>query len=237
MSLELALVCVGIAVVGAAVQGAIGLGFGLMSAPFLALIDTDFIPGAVLVAVLPLSTSVAVRSFGDVDRRSATLAVVGRIPGVILGAAVAAAVSSRILSIGLGAAVLIAVAMSVWLPAVPATARLTVGAGAVSGFMGTTTGVGGPPMALLYQRVAPNVVRATLSAYFAVGTVLSIVALAIAGDLTARQWRLGLLLVPGVVIGLTISPWLRQHVDGPRFRPILLAVCVGSAVLLLAEQL
>ena len=103
--------------------------------------------------------------------------------------------------------------------------------------MGTTTGVGGPPMALLYQRWAPHVVRATLSAYFAVGTVLSIVALTVAGDLTARQWRLGLLLVPGVVVGLAASPWVRRHVDGPRFRPILLAICAASAVLLLLEQL
>jgi hypothetical protein len=237
VSVELALICVAIAAVGAAVQGAIGLGFGLLSAPFLALIDTDFIPGAVLVAVLPLSTSVAVHSYADVDRRSAALAILGRIPGVAAGAAVAAAVSSRALSIGLGTAVLIAVAMSVWLPAVPTTTGLTVGAGAVSGFMGTTTGVGGPPMALLYQRVSPRVVRATLSAYFAIGTVLSIVALTVAGDLTSRQWRLGLLLVPGVVVGLVASPWVRRHVDGPRFRPILLAICAASAVLLLIEQL
>ena len=171
MAVELALTCVAIAVVGAAVQGAIGLGFGLFSAPFLALIDTDFIPGAVLVAVLPLSTSVAVRAYQDVDRRSAALALTGRVPGVVAGAVVAAAVSSRLLSIGLGTAVLIAVATSIWLPSVPTTPGLTVGAGAVSGFMGTATGVGGPPMALLYQRVSPRVVRATLSAYFSVGTV------------------------------------------------------------------
>ena len=141
------------------------------------------------------------------------------------------------LSIGLGTAVLIAVGTSIWLPSVPTTPGLTVGAGAVSGFMGTATGVGGPPMALLYQRVSPRVVRATLSAYFSVGTVLSIIALTLAGDLTARQWRLGALLLPGVVIGLAVSPWLRRHVDGPRFRPILLAICAASAVLLLAEQL
>jgi uncharacterized protein len=237
VSVELAAICVAIAVVGAAVQGSIGLGFGLLSAPFLAIIDTDFIPGAVLVAVLPLSTSVAIRSYADVDRRSAALAIAGRVPGVAAGAAVAAAVSSRVLSIGLGTAVLIAVALSIWLPAVSTTPSLTVGAGAVSGFMGTTTGVGGPPMALLYQRGAPHVVRATLSAYFAVGTVLSVIALTVAGDLTARQWRLGLLLVPGVVVGLAASPWLRRYVDGPRFRPILLAICSASAVLLLLEQL
>jgi uncharacterized membrane protein YfcA len=230
-------VCLAIAVVAAAVQGSIGLGFGLLASPFLANIDTDFIPGGVLVAVLPLSTWVALRNHRDVDRRSAALAIGGRIPGAFVGAAVAAAVSSRILAVGLAVVVLVAVAMSIWLPSVSPTSGLTVGAGAVSGFMGTTTGVGGPPMALLHQRGAARVVRATLSAYFAVGTVLSIVALLAVGDLTARQWRLGLLLMPGVITGLAVSPWLRRHVDGPRFRPILLAVCAASAILLLIEQI
>jgi uncharacterized membrane protein YfcA len=237
VSVEIAVVCVAIAVVGAAVQGAIGLGFGLLASPLLANIDTEFIPGGVLVAVLPLSTWVAIRNYRDVDRRSAALAIGGRIPGVIAGAAVAAAVSSRVLAIGLGVVVLIAVAMSIWLPSVRPTPGLTVGAGAVSGFMGTTTGVGGPPMALLHQRGVAHVVRATLSAYFAVGTVLSIAALMAAGDLTARQWRLGLLLLPGVVAGGAVSPWLHRHVNGPRFRPILLAISAASATLLLAEQL
>jgi uncharacterized membrane protein YfcA len=237
VSVELAVVCVGIAVVGAAVQGAIGLGFGLLASPFLATIDTDFIPGGVLVAILPLSAWVAARSYHDVDRRSASLAIAGRIPGVAAGAAVAAAVSSRTLAIGLAVVVLLAVAMSLWLPAVRPTSGLTVGAGTVSGFMGTTTGVGGPPMALLYQRGAPHIVRATLSAYFTIGTVLSLAALAIVGSLTTRQVQLGLLLIPGVIAGLVASPWLRRHVNGPRFRPILLAFCAASALLLLAEQL
>jgi uncharacterized protein len=237
VSVQLALVCVAIAAVGAAVQGAVGLGFGLLASPLLATIDTDFIPGGVLVAVLPLSTWVALHSVRDVDRRSASLAIAGRVPGVAAGAAVAAAVSGRALAIGLAVAVLVAVAMSLWLPAVRPTSGLTVGAGAVSGFMGTTTGVGGPPMALLYQRGAAHVVRATLSAYFAIGTVLSLVALAVAGDLTARQWRLGLLLIPGVIAGLVASLWLRRHVDGPRFRPILLTISAASAVFLLIEQL
>jgi uncharacterized membrane protein YfcA len=237
VSVGLAVVCVAIAVVGAAVQGSIGLGFGLLASPFLANIDTDFIPGGVLVAVLPLSTWMAVRNHHDVDRRSAALAIGGRVPGAVLGAAVAAAVSSSALAVALAVFVLVAVAMSVWLPSVHPTTGLTVGAGAVSGFMGTATGVGGPPMALLHQRGAAHVVRATLSAYFAVGTVMSIVALLAFGDLTARQWRLGLMLIPGVIAGLAVSPWLRRHVDGPRFRPILLAVCAASAVVLLLEQL
>ncbi|MGH9139253.1 MAG: sulfite exporter TauE/SafE family protein [Acidimicrobiales bacterium] len=237
MSYEIAALCVTIAVVGAAVQGAIGLGFGLLASPLLALIDTEFIPGAILVAILPLSATVAIASVADVDRRGAGLALAGRVPGVIAGAAVAAVVSGRALAIALAAVVLIGVALSIWLPAVRTTARLTVGAGVVSGFMGTATGVGGPPVALLWQRTDAAAVRATLSAYFAPGVVLSMIALTVAGDFTARQWRLGMLLLPGVLVGLVASRWLRRHVDGPRFRPILLGVSAASAVALLVEQL
>ncbi len=237
MSLGVALLCVGIAVVGSAVQGSIGLGFGLLSTPILAMIDADFVPGAVLVAIMPLTLSVSVGSFSKIDHRGAGLAVLGRVPGVIAGAIVAVSVSDRSIAIILAVVVLVAVVLSVWLPSVAVTPRRTVGAGAISGLMGTTTGVGGPPMALLYQRSDPEVVRATLSAYFAAGTVLSIISLTIAGDLGARQWRLGVLLIPGVVLGLMASRWLRRHINGERFRPFLLAACTASATVLLVKQL
>lgn len=237
MSIGIALLCVAISFVAASVQGAIGLGYGLLATPFLAMIDTAFIPGAVLIAVLPLSISVAVGSLADIDPHGVGWAVAGRIPGVILGAAVVAVVSGRALATVLGVTVLGAVALSIWGPVVAVTAGRTIGAGVVSGFMGTATGVGGPPMALLFQRMAPAKVRATLSAFFAAGTILSIIALSVSGSLAGRQLRLGLLLLPGVVAGLWASPWIRRHVDGPRFRPILLAVCAASAVALLVRQL
>ena len=237
MSVGIALLCVGIAVIGSAVQASVGLGFGLLSTPILAMIDTDFVPGAVLVAIMPLTISVSISSFAKIDHRGAGLAVLGRVPGVIAGSIVAVSVSERSIAIILGLAVLTAVVLSVWLPSVAVTPGRTMAAGAISGLMGTTTGVGGPPMALLYQRSDPVVVRATLSAYFAAGTALSIIALTIAGDLGARQWRLGLLLIPGVVIGVVASHWLRRHINGARFRPFLLAACTASAIALLIEQL
>lgn len=237
MSPAVALLCIGIAVIGSAVQGSIGLGFGLLATPILAMIDTDFIPGAVLVAIMPLTIFVSIGSFADIDHRAAGLATAGRIPGVILGAIVAAVVSGRVLAIGLAIAVLIAVALSLWVPAVRVTDARTLGAGAISGFMGTATGVGGPPMALLFQRSDPKLLRATLSAYFAAGTMMSIIALTFSGEIGARQWRLGMLLVPGVVIGLVASRRLRRHLHGPKFRPILLGVCAASAITLLVKQL
>ncbi len=237
MSPAVALVCVAIAFVGAAVQASVGIGFGLLASPILAMIDTAFVPGAILVAIIPLTLSVSIGSFSQIDHRGAGLAVLGRVPGVVAGAIVAASVSDRSIAIGLGCVVLIAVAMSVWLPSVPVTPVRTVAAGSVSGFMGTTTGVGGPPMALLYQRTDPAVVRATLSAYFFAGTLMSIVALTIAGDIGVRQLRLALLLVPGVLLGVVASRWVKQHLMGPWFRPSLLVLCAASATALIATQI
>jgi uncharacterized protein len=233
----MALFCVGLAFVGAAVQASVGLGFGLLAAPILAIVDTDFVPGAVLVAIIPLTLSVSIGSFADIDHRGAGLAVLGRVPGVVLGTVVVATASDRSIAIGLAIAVLIAVAMSVWLPSVAVTPRRTVAAGTLSGFMGTTTGVGGPPMALLFQRLDPATVRATLSAYFFAGTLMSIFALTVAGELGVRQWRLALLLLPGVIVGVVASRRLRPYLSGRWFRPSLLALCAASATVLLVEQL
>ena len=237
MSIGVALFCVGLAFVGAAVQASVGLGFGLLATPLLAMVDTDFVPGAVLVAIIPLTLSVSIGSFADIDHRGAGLAVLGRVPGVVLGTVVVATVSDRSIAIGLAVAVLIAVVMSVWLPSVAVTPRRTIAAGTVSGFMGTTTGVGGPPMALLFQRTDARTVRATLSAYFFAGTLLSIMSLTIAGELGARQWRLALLLLPGVVAGVIASRWLRPYLLGQWFRPSLLALCAASATVLLIQEL
>jgi uncharacterized membrane protein YfcA len=230
------MLCVAIAFVGAAVQASVGLGFGLLATPILAMIDTDFVPGSVLVAILPLTLSVSIGSFGDIDHRAAGLAVLGRVPGVVIGTVIVTSVSDRAIAVGLSIAVLVAVAMSVWLPSVTVTPGRTIVAGTVSGFMGTTTGVGGPPMVLLWQRVEPATVRATLSAYFFAGTVLSILSLTISGDIGARQWRLALLLAPGVMAGILASRRIRHHLTGDWFRPFLLTLCAASALLLLAQQ-
>jgi uncharacterized membrane protein YfcA len=237
VSVGVALFCVGLAFVGAAVQASVGLGFGLLATPLLAMVDTDFVPGAVLVAIIPLTLSVSIGSFADIDHRGAGLAVLGRVPGVVLGTVVVATVSDRSIAIGLAVAVLLAVAMSVWLPTVAVTPGRTIAAGTVSGFMGTTTGVGGPPMALLFQRMDPRTVRATLSAYFFAGTLLSILSLTIAGELGTRQWRLALLLLPGVVAGVLASRRLRPYLTGHWFRPTLLALCAASATVLLIQEL
>lgn len=236
LSVGVALACVAVAFVGAAVQGTLGIGMGMVTAPFLALADRDFIPGAIVLAVIPLTVGIVARERSHVDRRGAWLALVGRVPGVIIGSVAVALTGPRFLAVLVGTSVLGAVTASVTALRFRPSPRALVAAGMASGFTGTTTGVGGPPMAFVYQHADPRVTRSTLSAFFTVGSVMSAVALTSAGLLGTRQWHLAALLLPGVVAGLAVAQVFANRLRGERVRPWILALCAASAVALLVEE-
>jgi hypothetical protein len=50
-------------------QGSVGYGIGPLSTPLLAIVNPDFVPGPILLAVLFLSTLIAVRDYQAVDRQ------------------------------------------------------------------------------------------------------------------------------------------------------------------------
>src|SRR3546814_11444064 len=108
------------------------------------------------------------------------------------------------------------------MPVLPVRPSTQLVAGVVSGVTGTAAGIGGPPLALLYQHRPGSTIRSTLAAAFLVGTALSLATLAVAGEVGASQVLLGLGLPPLVVVGsLTgrrFHDWLPQ---GP-LRPTLL---------------
>ena len=160
----------------ACVQGAAGFGMALLAAPLLTLVDRSFAPAPLVLAVLPLSLLVAQRDWAHLDRGGLVWAIGGRLPGVVLGAVAAAALSEHTLALVLGVAVLVAVGLSMVTARLRPTPGTLVSAGFASGFMGTTTSVGGPPMALVYQRSDGPAFRSTLAIYFAAGAVMSLTA-------------------------------------------------------------
>ena len=110
-----------------------------------------------------------------------------RVLGTAVGVAAVATFSTR--SLGLVVAVMVLAAVLVtWLAVRPPMTRGTlVAAGLVSGFAGTATSIGGPPMAILYQDRPPRQIRTTLAVYFMVGAALSLAGLGLAGQLEAHR--------------------------------------------------
>jgi uncharacterized membrane protein YfcA len=215
---------------GALVQGTVGFGSALVAVPFVALVAPDALPGTVIAWGLPMNIAVALRERHGVDRAGVGWATVGRLPGAALGAWVVTAVTAETLSIIAGGVVLLAVASSLLPVAVAPTPTTTTAAGFVSGAMETATSMGGPPLALLYQRAGGAVVRSTLAVNFTLGTLTSLTMLLIAGAVRGSQLLLALALQPGLALGLAASRPVARRLDGGQLRSAVLAVAAVAAL-------
>ncbi len=232
-----ALACVLIVYVGAVMQASTGVGVGILSSPVLLFVDPDFIPAAVVVAVIPLSFSVAIADRKHIDKPGVTAALIGRVPGLVLGAVVVAAISDTVLAILVSTTVLLGVLVSLTTKRFTPTTTALVLAGFGSGFTGTAVGVGGPPIAMTYQHSDAVTMRATISLFFSVGSVLTAVALVFAGELGTRQLQLAALILPSIVLGLFTARRYKRHLVGSAVRPIVLGISAFSAVALLVRTL
>ncbi|GLW64122.1 permease [Actinomadura rubrobrunea] len=215
---------------GAIVQSSVGLGVGLVATPVITLLFPSLMPGAVLVAaaVLPLAT--LAREMRHADLRGLRWAFGGRLVGTLLGAWVVAVVPADAFGALIGAVVLAALAAGAWTGTVPRTPATLTTAGLVAGATGTASGISGPPIALLYQRESGPRVRATLAVFFTVGAVLSLAALAAAGQLPREQVLAGLALIPFVLAGFVAAGPLRRYLDAGRTR-IAVSLVVGASAL------
>lgn len=233
---EVALATV-IVAIGACIQGTVGFGLGLVAAPLLAMLDPDFVPGPLLFVGVPLTVLVAVKERASLDFHGIRWAIAGRVPGTIAGSVAVALLPEGPLVVLLGLVVLVAVVLSIGGWHVAPTTGTLVTAGVASGFMGTATSIGGPPVAMVYQRHTGAQLRATLAAYFLFGAAFSLAALAAAGEFGGRELTMGLTLLPGVVGGFSLSWLVARALDRGYTRAAVLGFSAVSAVVLIAQEL
>ncbi len=217
------------------IQGSVGFGANLIAAPLLALIDTAFVPGPIFIASTSLIISSALRERHFVDWHFVRWGTAGRLPGVILGSIVLGSVSDSSLRLMVAITIIVAVLLSSGVLRIPESRSSFAVAGAISGFGSTTASIGGPPAALSLQHRQGPAVRSTLSAFFVVGSTLTLPAIAAAGRLGTSEILTGIALMPGSFLGFAISGPLRKHVDAGRVRPLVLALSILSAVALIAK--
>ena len=222
---------------GAAIQGAIGFGMNLVAVPMLALVMPEALPVAAILLGMPISVTMLRYEHGALDRPGFGWILVGRVPGIVVGTWVVATISTADLQVAVGGLVLLFVLASAVVPPLPVRPATQVAAGTVSGVTGTATGIGGPPLALLYQHHTGPVIRATLAAAFFAGTLLSFGALAIGGQVEGDQILVGLLLTPAVAIGGVAGRRLHDVLDRGWMRPAVLAFATVSAAVVLVDGL
>lgn len=221
---------------GACIQGSLGFGLGLLAAPVLILVDPRLIPGPLLCMGLPLTILIAARDRIAMDVRGVKWAVLGRVPGSVLGSVALVILAQRGISAIFVAAILFAVTLSVLGLSVAPTSRNLFSAGVLSGFMATSAGIGGPPIALVYQRSSGPEIRASLAGIQVFGSAISLAALVVVGEFDLTDLGLAGLLVPGLLAGFGLSFWVAPHMDRRYIRPAVLVFAAASAVSILIRD-
>ena len=224
-------------VVGAAVQGLVGLGLGLVAAPVTMLLAPSLMPDLMLWLAMLLPVATLAREHQEIDWRGLGWALSARAPGTAVGVGLVAVFSTRSLGIAVGLMVLVSVALTAHAVVVPVNRGTLLAAGFASGITGTATSIGGPPLAILLQHRSPRQIRTTLAVYFLLGAAFSLVGLLLAGRLEPETLLLALILSPCLVVGLTLGRLLHSVLPRDQVRYAVLGVCAASAVVLLARSL
>jgi uncharacterized membrane protein YfcA len=223
--------------VGASVQGSIGFGMNLVVVPVLALSIPDALPATAVLLGIPLSIAMTRHEHHAVDRPGLVWITAGRIPGTVIGTVIVATVSIDVLKGFIGVFVLLSVLLSALAPPIPLRPVTQFTGGVESGVTGTAAGIGGPPLAILYQHHPGPTMRATLAASFLIGTFLSIASLAIAGQVRGADLVLALVLIPVVLLGARIGRLAHNALDRAWLRPAVLTFAAISAAVVLLDAL
>lgn len=226
-----------IVLVGSYVQGTIGLGLGMLSAPLIALLEPRLVPTMLLLLAIVISGGVLATEWRHINWRAVGWALPARIPGTVLGVWLATSFSHRVLGVLIAVIVLVAIALSLRTVAVQQTPVSLFTAGFAAGTSGTAAAIGGPPMAIVMAHRPPTEVRATLSLFFVVGSVMSVALFAWQGALPQASVLLAAVYLPLVAVAFVIANMTHRRIPHAVFRRLVLALCAVSALVLLVKSL
>ena len=224
-------------ILGSVVQVASGVGGGFVIVPILAWVDLSLVPAPMIFASLSLSGLMAYRERHSIDWDHVPVTLIGLIPGSFFGAYILSSVPANNLGIVFGTVILLGILITgsgIEMRRTHATAAVS---GALSGAMGTSSGIGAPLLALLYQKEKGPRVRATLAVLYTGASILILIILFGFDHFSADDMRSGALLIPGFLIGFWVANHFTAHIDRAGTRVAVLCVSGAAAVALIVRSL
>ncbi len=222
---------------GCCVQSSVGFGANLVAMPTIALLAPELVPGAALFAISIMNILMFLRDWHGLELKPVGDALTGRVVGTVIGASLLGKLSEDGLRLLIAIVVLLIVVISLVSIAPRRTRVNMITAGTVSGFGASTAGIGGPPVALMFQNAKGHNIRGSMAGFFMVGTVMTLIGLTFAGEFGTHELKWGASLVPAAVVGFAASRFAIPYVDRGYTRPAILILSSTAAVVLVLRVL
>ena len=237
-SLDFYLIVLILIIFGAITQSAIGIGFGI-PAGILVLLEPSMVPSCIILMGSFLALSNAMLSYKDIIKVDLIYSYTGRVIGSILAMPlIFLTLGTNYYLIIFGVLLLIATYLSAKKWNIVATKKNITIAGTASGLMGTLTGIGGPPMAIVYQNSSAKKVVATLNMFFGIGALFSVLLFIYYDLINLPEVMKSIYLAPGLIIGTYIGrrKIIREFVNR-NLKNLIIAVCFISAVVIILDAI
>ncbi|MFT6925166.1 MAG: putative membrane protein YfcA [Psychromonas sp.] len=213
---------------GSFIQSATGFGLAVVAAPLLIHLSPEFIPGPIIIVGLFLGVINSLKYRANISLAGLKYAILGRIPGTVAGALLLFYINIAQLSLLLGIIVLMAVVISLLPVKLEPTPRRLLMAGFLSGFFGASSGIGGPPMALLLQHQQANLIRANMAVFFVAGGIMSLIVQIPIGFMTLHHLYISLPLLPAGYLGYRVAQHFIDRISQQIVRRMSLVLCTVS---------
>ena len=225
-----------IVVVASAVSGLTGFGISVVGVPVLLVI---YNPATVVVLIasigLFVNAVIVQDSWREVDLRSVLMLMPWAVFGVFLGTEVLTRLNAEYIRLSVGLIVVLSAVLLLREVSLPGAKGLwgTVVAGATSGALSTSTGIGGPPIVLLFAaRNLPKIqFRVSNAAYFFFLSIVALTTLLARGIAQPSHFWIAAALIPAAFIGKTLGTALVKRISNEAFRKITLAVVLLTGIL------
>ncbi|WP_417366557.1 sulfite exporter TauE/SafE family protein [Glutamicibacter arilaitensis] len=223
--------------VGASTQRISGMGFALVSSPFLVMVLGPH-EGVMLVNLLGACSSLLIfaQVFRQVEYKKVLILLIPAMLMTLPGAWVAATLDGPLLSVVISIMVILALASSFMIRNLPMaqSKSLAVGAGAVSGFMSVTAGVSGPAIAgyAVASRWPQAQFAISVQLYF---LVLSLTSLAAKGGMPQLHWQQWAGCFAAMVVGILLGNFLAPKIPAKYSRAFVVLIAFSGAVSLMVN--
>jgi len=226
-----------ILIVSSILQMATGVTVGMIIVPLLAMISYTLVPVPIAFASLALTSMMAYKGRYHIDTKNIFQISLGMIAGILFSIFILKNIKFEYMGLIFGTFILISVFISIKIKSFTLNKNINYTGGLVSGIMGSMAAVGGQILALLFQNHPLESLKATLAFLYTLFSTVMLMIFFIFGEFSYSQFKSGLYMMPGFIIGFFVAPIFSKYFNPKYSRVIVLSMATVGAILLIAKSL